>query len=35
MAPNCVQYDAIAAFSAGKPATSLVAPLKPRPTVKA
>jgi lactoylglutathione lyase len=29
MAPNCVQYEALAAFSAGKPATELVAPLNP------
>ena len=29
MAPNCVQYEAIAAMRAGKPATVLVAPLKP------
>lgn len=30
MAPDCVQYDAIKAFHAGKGMTSLVRPLKPR-----
>lgn len=30
MAPNCVQYDAIKAFNAGKGMTSLVRPLSPR-----
>lgn len=30
MAPNCVQYDAIKAFKAGKGMTSLVRPLNPR-----
>ena len=30
MAPDCVQYDAIKAFNAGKGITSLVRPLKPR-----
>ena len=30
MAPDCVQYDAIKAFNAGKGMTSLVRPLKPR-----
>lgn len=29
MAPDCVQYEAIKAFHAGKGKTSLVAPLKP------
>ena len=32
MAPNCIQYEAIAAMRAGKPATKLVAPLKPAKT---
>ncbi len=35
MAPNCVQYEAIAAFNAGKGVTALVAPLHPRPAVRA
>ena len=35
MAPNCVQYEALAALRAGKPATALVAPLNPRQTAKA
>ena len=35
MAPNCVQYEALAAMRAGKPATALVAPLKPRQPAKA
>ena len=30
MAPDCVQYDAIKAFHAGKGMTSLVRPLKPK-----
>jgi lactoylglutathione lyase len=30
MAPDCVQYDAIKAFNAGKGMTSLVRPLSPR-----
>jgi catechol 2,3-dioxygenase-like lactoylglutathione lyase family enzyme len=30
MAPDCVQYDAIKAFHAGKGVTSLVRPLNPR-----
>ena len=30
MAPNCVQFDAMKAFNAGKGMTSLVRPLKPR-----
>jgi hypothetical protein len=30
MAPDCVQYDAIKAFNAGKGMTSLLRPLKPR-----
>jgi catechol 2,3-dioxygenase-like lactoylglutathione lyase family enzyme len=30
MAPDCVQYDAIKAFSAGKGMTSLVRPLQPK-----
>ena len=34
MAPNCVQYEAIAALNAGKGVTSLVAPLNPRSAVK-
>ena len=34
MAPNCVQYEAIAALKAGKGVTSLVEPLNPRSAVK-
>lgn len=30
MAPNCIQYDAIAAFNAGKGMTTLNRPLKPQ-----
>ena len=35
MAPNCIQYEAIAAMRRGQPATALVKPLNPRPTQKA
>jgi lactoylglutathione lyase len=35
MAPDCVQYEALAAMHAGRPATTLVAPLNPRQTAKA
>ncbi len=34
MAPDCVQYEAIAALRAGKRVTELVAPLRPRQTEK-
>ena len=34
MAPDCVQYEAIAALKAGKGVTSLVEPLNPRSAVK-
>ena len=35
MAPNCVQYEAIAAMRRGQPATTLVKPLNPGSTKKA
>ncbi len=34
MAPNCIQYEAIKAFHAGKPPHALLAPRSPRPQQK-